>query len=245
MTKNAIERVLYSETSTFSDLCKTGGLDRKRDLRFTNLTFVDFSNSDLRNFNFVGARLEGSRFGNALVDETTIFHEGQNLGGLDRFRQTEFLSEIRHFKTGNESEKFSAVQALLYRFPDYVGLGGIALDYLTQPGEEDQKRGIQLFRQLLGLKAAGHEEMEEIRRIFLEHLNKFSIGASHNLLLQAFLALREQGLCQAYRYRSDLIDAANLKKNSIECSIALPRCSWRFKGGAAPDFQFNSDARYT
>lgn len=225
MSIKSIENVLFSESSVFSTLCDLAGLDRQRDLRYTNLSYVDFRNSDLRFYNFVGANLDGARFGNAYIDETTIFHEGQNLKNMDRLQRAEFLTEIRHFKCGNESEKFSALQALLIRFPQYSHFGGIALEYLRSPSEDDQRRGIELFRRFLGLKGAGREELFEVTGIFEAQMERLGQGLTHSLLLPSFMALLEQGFCRAFKYRGKLLALAGRTDipliSTLECLIEL------------------------
>ena len=140
---------------------------------------------------------------------------------MGRSRRAEFLREIIHFKSGNESEKFSAIQALRFRFPDYDELGGIALEYLSSHQEIDQERGLRLFNQLLGSGVAKPIELSRLKEIFEENLVCLKQGKKHQLLEDAFYALCSQGICQGLRYREEL---RSIVSTSVMMEIAPTRC---------------------
>ena len=50
--RNSIIRVRKSDTNTFSELVRVGGLDPKEDFIHANLQDVDFTGSNLIDFNF-------------------------------------------------------------------------------------------------------------------------------------------------------------------------------------------------
>jgi uncharacterized protein YjbI with pentapeptide repeats len=64
-------------TGDFSQLVQLLQLDKSCDFVFSNLSEVDFSNADLRGFNFTGADLRNSYGVDVLIDDTT------NLEGAD------------------------------------------------------------------------------------------------------------------------------------------------------------------
>jgi uncharacterized protein YjbI with pentapeptide repeats len=55
----AMQRVAEARTANFAELMQLAGLDPARHLRFANWSGVDFSGSDLKGFDFTGARLIG------------------------------------------------------------------------------------------------------------------------------------------------------------------------------------------
>lgn len=71
-TIGAVSAVLECASDSFSEIVSVANLDKKRDFQHVNLTGIDFSNSDLRGFNFTGSNLSNSYGVNVLYDESTI-----------------------------------------------------------------------------------------------------------------------------------------------------------------------------
>lgn len=78
---------------------------------------------------------------------------------------------------------------------------------------------------MLGLKGAGHEELAEVTAIFKAQMERLGHGMSHTLLLTSFMALYEQGLCRAFKFRDELLALAkstgNHSSDLWECLIVL------------------------
>lgn len=58
--QNSISRVRKTDTDTFSELVRIGGLNPKEDFKYANLQDVDFTGSNLSEFNFNFADLRGA-----------------------------------------------------------------------------------------------------------------------------------------------------------------------------------------
>lgn len=68
-----MQAVSEAKDDNFVRLIDTLGMDRRKDLRFVDLSGVDFTNCDLRGFDFTGSDLRGTSGRNVTWDETTIF----------------------------------------------------------------------------------------------------------------------------------------------------------------------------
>lgn len=72
LDQQRIAAVYNSHSACFSDLVKAARLNPLVDLRFSNLTAVDFAGSDLRGYNFAGANLSYTKWLGAIWDSTTV-----------------------------------------------------------------------------------------------------------------------------------------------------------------------------
>ncbi len=218
MNASVVEAVLFSETSVFSDLCRIGSLDPKVDLRFADLRGVDFSNSDLRGYDFTGAWLDGARFGNSNFDETTTFHAGQDLSEMDKLRKVDFLSVVRSFKCGNDSDRYSAAQALISRFPDYHAVAGIVLEYLNSSSENDIRRGLDIINHFDEKVDVDGQCRERVIEIAVQSVHEFVQNGISYLVEPSLTALYRQDR-ESARHLVALVQTriCNLHEPPIDC----------------------------
>lgn len=80
--RRKIGAVLEAESATFSILTAVAGLNPEHDFRFANLSGVNFSGADLRNYDFTGANLSFTRWKGAIWDHSTIVVNADFLGAL-------------------------------------------------------------------------------------------------------------------------------------------------------------------
>lgn len=74
--------ILEADTSNFVELGRIAGLDPSKDYRFANLERSDFSDCDIRSFDFTGADLTNSTGTNVVWDETTILTDADITGSI-------------------------------------------------------------------------------------------------------------------------------------------------------------------
>jgi uncharacterized protein YjbI with pentapeptide repeats len=69
------QEIIACNSDNFIDLVKVSKLDLKLDFQGVDLSYVNFSDCDLRNYDFTGADLRGAFGINIVVDETTNFKD--------------------------------------------------------------------------------------------------------------------------------------------------------------------------
>lgn len=86
---------LKFESSVFSSQVEFLGLNPRSDFRYSDLAQVDFSDSNVRGFDFTGADLRGATGVNVTWDGTTVLKDAITTDSLFVYRQRrdEFLSE--------------------------------------------------------------------------------------------------------------------------------------------------------
>lgn len=82
-----MKAVITADTDNFVELVHLAGLNPTRELTCANLSMMDFSNCDLRGFNFTNSDLTDTTGENVIWDETTILTGATLTGSLFEGRQ--------------------------------------------------------------------------------------------------------------------------------------------------------------
>src|ERR1700686_5243429 len=81
--RGTLSAVFNCKSPIFSDLVRAAKLNPTTDLRFSNLSGVDFRGSDLRGYNFHGANLSFTKLKGARRDSSTILTDTNIEGAVD------------------------------------------------------------------------------------------------------------------------------------------------------------------
>jgi hypothetical protein len=130
----------------------------------------------------------------------------------------DFLSVIRSFKCGNDSDRYSAAQALISRFPDYPAVAGIVLEYLDSSSENDIRRGLEIINHFSGKVEVDAQCRERVTEIAVRSVRGFIQDDSYHLVESSLTALYRQDRVRA-RQLVALVQSkiCNLHEPPVDC----------------------------
>ena len=135
--ESSAEALLEEDSTNFARLVKSARLTPSRDLVGCDFSDVDFTDSDLRGFNFSNCDLRGSYGSNFVFDETTIF-DGANIESS----VFSYYQSLTEFSDDYELEKKYAK----LRSQNWIGLcQWIANNVHIAVAEQNKRMAIRLF----------------------------------------------------------------------------------------------------
>jgi hypothetical protein len=176
---------LSFESTNFLEQVTFLGLNPKSDFQFADLTYVDFSNSNLHGFDFTGADLRGSTGFNVQWDETTNFKDAETGSSLFSYRLTlsKFLKEhpqtsetINRLARAHWTNAILDVHKLLSEGKNDPNAAKIAEAVFDRTQDPAVKSNILYFMRLTSVSREEHKQF--VLNIFACHSQDTSILVS-------------------------------------------------------------------